>query len=694
MNFLILSFFVISSLVFASAKDGPGEILSSERLSLSRADHIIAEHMIGMMKFIDQGYINQDVLKKILREAEKSKHFQNFVPWLKEVSTITKLSTSSAMIAHCQKYVERTQVLAVERSLERRAGNYCRERALEMISRDIENTKTLSDEASSFIQQNLKFFIRKKNKKNFAFFLQAQASRPDILKKLSQDVTTYSVQNSIVPSQEVLKDLLINEQITKLIQDKGFNPLQHQNVFYAEYGKLIEQGYRLIDTKPGEEKVKEHYSFLRNYLDLNQDHLPVGLCLTRMNDFSKTVFRNGFRDLSRDIFKYIIKTNNKEILEDAQFFYLWTYLYHNEFRDAQKAAQSMGLIKKSKAILDSRLKFWIALIHEELGEKKEAISLYESIVLQNPLSYYSIMANKKLLVLKPDSLAVPFYSQNASPQVTSSALSHTAFDDDHISSLVRLKAWATIDSQKMMKLELKRLNNHSLPAMIVNNPVIEQLSLKSDLHLLYARIIQGANNYLATFRYLYQVLDKKEVIFNRQLLEVLYPQPYLELVSKVLKNEELDPIVVLSLIRQESVFNPEARSPVGARGLMQLMPKTAKRFRRSVREKQLSNPSLNIELGTKYFKALMKRYDGNLVYVLAAYNAGEARVERWKNQYFLTDESILKNIEAIPFLETRNYVKLIFRNIFFYKLLLDKKGPVTDPSEHNKIFDVYLGFNK
>jgi soluble lytic murein transglycosylase len=125
------------------------------------------------------------------------------------------------------------------------------------------------------------------------------------------------------------------------------------------------------------------------------------------------------------------------------------------------------------------------------------------------------------------------------------------------------------------------------------------------------------------------------------------------------------------------------------------MPTTARRLKRSVRENHLADPGINIELGTKYIKNLIKRYDGNLVYVLGAYNAGESRVERWKNLYFDTDETILKNIEAIPFLETRNYVKLIFRNIFFYKILLDdKKSEFTDPKEVNKLFDIHLGFNK
>jgi soluble lytic murein transglycosylase len=303
------------------------------------------------------------------------------------------------------------------------------------------------------------------------------------------------------------------------------------------------------------------------------------------------------------------------------------------------------------------------------------------------------MSVKKLQLLSPSSTAVSFYSTKIVKENQTINLSPKDLDLDYISSLIRLKLWAKIDAQKIMKLELKRIKLHSLPNFIVKVPSDKQLELKSNLHLINARILEKAN-YLSTFRYLYDALDQKEVIFNRSLLEVLYPRPFFEDLSKLLNKKELDPIVVLSLIRQESVFNPLAKSPVGARGLMQLMPKTAKRMKRSVREKQLINPKINLELGTKYFNNLYKRYDGNLVYVLAAYNAGEARVERWRSNYFDTDGSILKNIETIPFLETRNYVKLIFRNIFFYKLLLLEESKLADTSEPNKIFDVSLGFKR
>ena len=122
---------------------------------------------------------------------------------------------------------------------------------------------------------------------------------------------------------------------------------------------------------------------------------------------------------------------------------------------------------------------------------------------------------------------------------------------------------------------------------------------------------------------------------------------------------------------------------------MQLMPTTARQLKRRLRTRQLYNPSLNIKLGTKFLAQLMSHYDENLVYSLAAYNAGKRRVDEWQTAY-LNRESILENIENIPFRETRKYVKLIFRNMFFYKLLNKKNG--ADVKDLNQIYDIKLGF--
>lgn len=695
----LFSLIFISFTAFAEkapAHSPHSAFLGNEKLALSRSDVVFAEHAVNLLKLIDKGYVNRDVLNKMSTEVNRTKHFAPFVPWLNAIKALTTLEVASELIPACRGYATTKEKLPLERRLERMVGNYCRERTLEAIGRDIEKAHVIGDEALGFIQENLKFFLTKKNKKNFAYFLQSQSSRPEILKKISQVVTTYSVQHEIVPSQEVLQDIEINEQITKLIQAKGFNPLQHQNVFYAEFGKLIEQSYRALDPKndagPSEGKVKEHYNFLKNYLELNQDHLPVGLCLSRLNDFAKAVFRANFKDLSRDIFRFIIKKNDKEILEDALFFYLWTYISTDDFREAMKIADKHRLLGKKSEATDPRLKFWLAQGHEQLDQKAEAIAFYEEIIRTHPLNFYSIMAVKRLSIISPASSAVSFYAQSMSGTNTALPFEVKNLDEDHISSLVRLKAWSKIDNQKMVTLELKRLNNHSAPALIVKNPTEKQASVRSDLHLIHAKIIQEVNH-LATFRYLYEIMDKREVAFNRSLLETLYPRVFMDELSRALKNDSLDPLVILSLIRQESVFNPQARSPVGARGLMQLMPTTARRLRRGVSDRHLVNPRTNIELGTKYFKGLLKRYDNNLVYVLSAYNAGETRVEKWKANYWSDDSSILKNIEQIPFLETRNYVKLIFRNIFFYKLLLENKE-LADTSEPNKIFDISLGFKR
>ncbi len=153
-----------------------------------------------------------------------------------------------------------------------------------------------------------------------------------------------------------------------------------------------------------------------------------------------------------------------------------------------------------------------------------------------------------------------------------------------------------------------------------------------------------------------------------------YPLAYTGLVGQNAAANTLSESLVYALIRAESTFIPSIKSHAGAIGLMQLMPATA---RQTAREKgafnpqRLTIPEYNIKLGTRHLRDLMREYDGDVVYVAAAYNAGATALERWrKNLKGLKKDEF---IESIPYQETRDYVKKVYASAAIYRQLYGLK---------------------
>jgi soluble lytic murein transglycosylase-like protein len=121
--------------------------------------------------------------------------------------------------------------------------------------------------------------------------------------------------------------------------------------------------------------------------------------------------------------------------------------------------------------------------------------------------------------------------------------------------------------------------------------------------------------------------------------------PFGDLIYEMAGRYSVNPYLVAALVQVESAFNPRAVSNKGARGLMQLLPETARRFGLQ-KKKDLFDPAKNLEAGIRYLKWLSDRFSGDAVRVLAAYNAGEGAVERFGG--------------VPPYQETRNYVSRIF----------------------------------
>ncbi|MDO4733044.1 MAG: lytic transglycosylase domain-containing protein [Bacillota bacterium] len=158
------------------------------------------------------------------------------------------------------------------------------------------------------------------------------------------------------------------------------------------------------------------------------------------------------------------------------------------------------------------------------------------------------------------------------------------------------------------------------------------------------------------------------------LLDRLFPQEYREIVEEHCSRYQLDPCLLMAMIREESRFDSKAVSHAGAQGLMQIMPETAewitKKSGLGMQGKDgLQDPENNIRLGIWYLQWLRERYSGNSHAAVAAYNAGQTVVDRWLREGRW--DGSLENARQIPYPETADYLRSVWRSYKIYNILQD-----------------------
>jgi soluble lytic murein transglycosylase len=193
-----------------------------------------------------------------------------------------------------------------------------------------------------------------------------------------------------------------------------------------------------------------------------------------------------------------------------------------------------------------------------------------------------------------------------------------------------------------------------------------------------SQLYHQAQGYAESLRLLHLYKDfttkQKEKDLSAKFWKLFFPLAYKEAILAYAKLREVDPFFVNGIIRQESLFDSQALSPAGARGLMQIMPATGKKLypntilKKPFETEALFDPDMNIRLGVKYVSQLNKRFGRNGTHILISYNAGPHVLKKWLKRFgHFSDQDVF--IESIPYPETRRYVKHVLRNLGIYKAL-------------------------
>ena len=313
----------------------------------------------------------------------------------------------------------------------------------------------------------------------------------------------------------------------------------------------------------------------------------------------------------------------------------WMAYSQGEYRTArevfQKLAQSVPGTAEGRRAL-----YWQARATGRLGQSEEAASVYRRLLRRYPQSYYALWAEKRLGTTLA---ALPLKTPPAPPVPRLSMLQGAHYE-----------RYATLVDLGLLELARRELDfvRHRAPKGAAWTKF-------------FLSAYQRVNDYTSVFRLLPRLNVRGAA---KQVY--LYPQAYWNLIRTHAEKNALDPYLIISLMRQESLFDATAVSPANAYGLMQLLPTTAAKLTDLPLNagSALTDPTLNIHLGTTYLRGLLERYQGSFIVALGAYNAGEKAADKWLARFGGLEPD--EFIENITYGETRRYVKLVLRNYRTY----------------------------
>ncbi len=321
------------------------------------------------------------------------------------------------------------------------------------------------------------------------------------------------------------------------------------------------------------------------------------------------------------------------------------------YQQAWQWAQTIPT-RNPKSILAPRAGFWVGKWADKLGKKQEAKTAYEYVLSQFPQSYYA-WRSAVMLGLNVGNFTTV---RQITPQVIPPERVLLPAGSATLKELYLLGQ----DSDASALWQVEFTNK--------TQPTVAEQFTDGVMSLAKGENLLGINK-IATLEDRETPPEKAEYKTLSQQLsywQARYPFPFLQEIEYWSGQRQLNPLLVTALIRQESRFEPKIRSVAGAVGLMQVMPGTSKWIAEQINLAQYNSeiPKDNILLGTWFLNYTHQQYDNNSLFAIASYNAGPNAVSKWRSNLGISDPD--EFVEAVPYEETKGYIRQVFGNYWNY----------------------------
>ncbi len=452
------------------------------------------------------------------------------------------------------------------------------------------------------------------------------------INKLS-DIVSLARSLNLAIDYSILNDIRNNPNA--FLTQFGMQPYSQTNQYLYIYAisQLAHKSYWQASTQLTYDINQDQMRSQKLLSDMAKRYAWRSIAVKRMNMNTDDGFNieavNWFRSSRGEPFNY-------EEAED----YAQVAIYFSQWQDVAYAIEAMSVDKAGQRVWQ----YWLARAYEHTNRQSQARSIYST--LATGIDYYGLLAKDRL----GQRLTLQDIGGNQMPHISAR---------DH----------ARVMQDPYFARAFLLMQNNANPEHIGRewNWAVRNANKKGDKALIIAAAKKAHDMGVYT-RSIYAMESSPDIRAGA----ISHPMPYYDSVTYHSANVGIDPAWAYGIMRQESRFQPNARSGVGAGGLMQIMPNTAKQIARGMGESagNMSNPDTNIRYGTWFLNDLASKSGGQLAVASAGYNAGPGAAVKWLPKHGTIGAD--QYVEAIPYTETRDYVKHVMENATIYGALMGK----------------------